>query len=129
MPTNVVDFSAVSEIIRDEPWQLHFWELTPDECFEQMKNPRKFIARLGVELPEKRSSPRCSTTIFSPRTPRFAPPIPADQGVQYARRQYRHRRLPHHVVCASRLRRRTAQEEAVAQARGEEGAGHLIWLR
>ena len=76
MPTNVVDFSAVSEIIRDEPWQLHFWELTPDEYFEQMKNPRKFIARLGVELPEKRSSPRCSTTIFSPRIPRFAPPIP-----------------------------------------------------
>jgi hypothetical protein len=52
MPTNVVDFSALSEIIRDEPWQLHFWELTPAEYFEQMKNPRKFIEKMGIELPE-----------------------------------------------------------------------------
>jgi hypothetical protein len=52
MPTNVVDFSAVSEIIRDEPWQLHFWELTPAEYFEQVKNPRKFMQKIGIELPE-----------------------------------------------------------------------------
>jgi hypothetical protein len=52
MPSNVVDFSAISEIIRDEPWQLHFWELTPSEYVEQMKNPRKFIAMMGIELPE-----------------------------------------------------------------------------
>ena len=52
MPTNVVDFSAISEIIRDEPWQLHFWELTPAEYVEQMKNPRAFIGKMGVELPE-----------------------------------------------------------------------------
>jgi hypothetical protein len=52
MPTNVVDFSAVSEIIRAEPWQLHFWELTPAEYFEQVKNPRKFMQKMGIELPE-----------------------------------------------------------------------------
>ncbi len=51
MPTNVVDFSALSEIIHDEPWQLHVWELTPAEYVEQMKNPRKF-EKMGVELPE-----------------------------------------------------------------------------
>jgi hypothetical protein len=52
MPTNVVDLSAVSEIIRDEPWHLHFWELTPREYGEQMRDPRGFIAKMGIEIPE-----------------------------------------------------------------------------
>jgi hypothetical protein len=51
MPTNVADFSALSEIIHDEPCQLYVWELTPAEYVEQMKNPRKF-EKMGVELPE-----------------------------------------------------------------------------
>jgi hypothetical protein len=51
MASNVVDLSAVSEIIRDEPWQLHFWELTPREFSEQIANPRSFISKIGIHLP------------------------------------------------------------------------------
>ena len=55
MPTNVVDFSAVSEIIRDEPWQLHFWELTPDE-FRADEKPAK------VHRPARRREIRAADT-------------------------------------------------------------------
>lgn len=53
MPKTIVDLSARSEIIRDEPWHLHFWELTPTEFAEQAKNPREFMrTKLGIDLPE-----------------------------------------------------------------------------
>ena len=40
MPRSIVDFSAISPIIKDEPFFLHFWESTPSEALEFMKNPR-----------------------------------------------------------------------------------------
>ena len=51
MPHNIVDLSAVSSIIRDEPWHLHFWECTPREYLEFLKNPRAFMAQMGINLP------------------------------------------------------------------------------
>jgi len=52
MPTKIVDFSACSEIIRDEPWHLHFWESSPQEILGFLQNPRGELARMGIELPE-----------------------------------------------------------------------------
>ncbi len=51
MPKKIVDFSAVSRIIRDEPFHLHFWESTPAEVLEFVKNPRGELAKMGIELP------------------------------------------------------------------------------
>jgi hypothetical protein len=52
MPERVVDLSARSEVIRDEPWHLHFWEITPDEVLDYLRDPRGFLASFGVDLPE-----------------------------------------------------------------------------
>ena len=52
MPKKVVDFSALSPYIREEPWDLHFWESTPEEILAYLKNPREELARMGIELPE-----------------------------------------------------------------------------
>ena len=51
MPRSIVDFSAISPIIKDEPFFLHFWESTPSEALEFMKNPRAELAKMGIELP------------------------------------------------------------------------------
>jgi hypothetical protein len=51
MPRSIVDFSAISPIIKDEPFLLHFWESTPSEALEFMKNPRAELAKMGIELP------------------------------------------------------------------------------
>jgi len=32
MPRKIVDLSARSRIIREEPWHLHFWESTAEEA-------------------------------------------------------------------------------------------------
>lgn len=60
MPTKIVDLSARSRIIRDEPFHVHFWECTPKEYLAQLKNPRQFLAKMGVEIP---SNCRIETTI------------------------------------------------------------------
>ncbi|MGH0028964.1 MAG: hypothetical protein ACQGVC_04175 [Myxococcota bacterium] len=60
MPSKVVDLSARSAIIRDEPFYVHFWECTPDEFRDQLCNPRRFLAAMGVELP---AECRVETTI------------------------------------------------------------------
>ncbi|MGH6902793.1 MAG: hypothetical protein ACREIR_08640 [Geminicoccaceae bacterium] len=60
MPKKVVDLSARSKIIRDEPFGLHFWECTPDEYLSMLRNPRKFLAGIGIDLPD---SCRIETTI------------------------------------------------------------------
>ncbi len=52
MPKKIVDFSAISRIIRDEPFYLHFWESTPAEILEFVKNPRGELAKMGVDLPK-----------------------------------------------------------------------------
>ena len=60
MPSKIVDLSARSKIIRDEPFHVHFWECTPKEFLAQLKNPRKFLTKMGVELP---ADCRIETTI------------------------------------------------------------------
>jgi hypothetical protein len=52
MPRVVVDLSARSQHIRDEPWHLHFWELTVPEALEYLRNPRHTLAEMGISLPD-----------------------------------------------------------------------------
>jgi hypothetical protein len=52
MPNVVVDLSARSKHIREEPWHLHFWENTVPEALEYLKDPRGFLERIGIKLPD-----------------------------------------------------------------------------
>ncbi len=52
MPRKVIDFSARSQIIREEPFHLHFWESTPREILAFLKNPRIELGKMGIRLPE-----------------------------------------------------------------------------
>ena len=60
MPSKIVDLSARSKIIRDEPFHVHFWECTPKEYLAQLKSPRQFLTKMGVEIP---ANCRIETTI------------------------------------------------------------------
>jgi len=60
MPRKIVDFSAISKIIRDEPFYLHFWESTPREALAFLKNPRAELEKMGIKLP---TNCRVETTI------------------------------------------------------------------
>jgi hypothetical protein len=53
MPSKIVDLSARSRIIRDEPFHVHFWECTPREFLDLLKSPRKVLASMGIDLPAK----------------------------------------------------------------------------
>src|SRR5215210_2418313 len=50
MPAKIVDLSARSKIIEDEPFGLHFWECTPKEYLSYLKDPRTFLASMGIDL-------------------------------------------------------------------------------
>lgn len=50
MPAKIVDFSARSEIIRDEPFHLHLWECTPHEYLEYLEDPKSFLSKLGITI-------------------------------------------------------------------------------
>ena len=52
MPNVVVDLSARSRHIRDEPWHLHFWELKSAEVVEYLHDPRGVLKGIGIDLPE-----------------------------------------------------------------------------
>jgi hypothetical protein len=52
MPTKIVDFSARSEVIRDEPFHVHFWECTPWEFRAYLGRPREFLVQMGIDIPE-----------------------------------------------------------------------------
>ena len=52
MPRHIVDLSARSAVIRDEPWHLHFWESTAQEARDYLLNPRAHLSKLGIDLPE-----------------------------------------------------------------------------
>ena len=52
MPSKIVDLSARSEIIRNEPFGLHFWECNPAEYLTYLKDPRTFLANMGIKLPK-----------------------------------------------------------------------------
>ena len=60
MPSKIVDLSARSEIIRDEPFHVHFWECTPKEFLDYLGAPRKFLMAMGIHIP---SDCRIETTI------------------------------------------------------------------
>jgi hypothetical protein len=60
MPTKIVDLSARSEVIRDEPFHVHFWECTPAEYRQFLGNPRPFLAKMGIRIP---AACRIETTI------------------------------------------------------------------
>lgn len=60
MPTKIVDLSARSEIIRDEPFHVHFWECTPQEFLAYLGTPRKFLSAMGIRIP---ADCRIETTI------------------------------------------------------------------
>lgn len=53
MPRKIVDLSARSKIIYDEPFHIHFWECTPEEYLEFLKNPRKTLEAMGISIPKK----------------------------------------------------------------------------
>ncbi len=52
MPRKVVDFSARSEILREEPFHVHFWESTPEEYLEFLRDPRRRLADVGIDIPD-----------------------------------------------------------------------------
>ena len=52
MPKKIVDLSARSKIIRDEPFHVHFWECTPPESLDYLRGPREFLRRMGIVIPE-----------------------------------------------------------------------------
>jgi hypothetical protein len=52
MPTKIVDLSARSDIIRDEPFHVHFWECTPKEYLKYLGQPRAFLASIGINIPK-----------------------------------------------------------------------------
>ena len=60
MPSKVVDLSARSNIIEAEPFGLHFWECTPEEFLNYLKDPLGVLASMGVKLPK---GTRVETTI------------------------------------------------------------------
>jgi hypothetical protein len=60
MPSKIVDFSARSAILNDEPFMVHFWECTPPEFLDFLKNPRSVLSKMGIELPK---TCRIETTI------------------------------------------------------------------
>ena len=52
MPAKIVDLSARSQIIRDEPFHVHFWECTPAEYLEYLRDPRSFLSTMGINIPQ-----------------------------------------------------------------------------
>lgn len=52
MPAKIVDLSARSEIIRDEPFHVHFWECTPREYRKYLGDPRSFLVAMGIKIPK-----------------------------------------------------------------------------
>ena len=50
MPAKIVDLSARSRIIEAEPFGLHFWECTPKEYLDYLRDPRAFLKSMGIAL-------------------------------------------------------------------------------
>lgn len=60
MSKKIMDLSDRLEVIRDDPFQVHFWECTPTEYQRFLWNPRAFLRQIGILLPR---SCRIETTI------------------------------------------------------------------
>jgi hypothetical protein len=52
MPSKIVDLSARSAILRDEPFHVHFWECTPEEYLEFLKGPHRFLTAINIHIPK-----------------------------------------------------------------------------
>lgn len=52
MPSKIVDLSARSQILREEPFHLHFWECSPSEYLDLLKNPKKVLKDMKVDIPD-----------------------------------------------------------------------------
>jgi hypothetical protein len=51
MASKIVDLSARSRYLREEPFLIHFWENTPDEYLELLRNPRQVLSSMGISIP------------------------------------------------------------------------------
>lgn len=52
MPSKIVDFSARSEILKEEPFHLHFWECSPSEYLDLLKNPKEVLKEMDINIPD-----------------------------------------------------------------------------
>ena len=123
MPTKIVDLSARSEIIRDEPFHVHFWECTPAEFRKYLVAPRAFLEKMGIKFPR---DCRIETTIEMPRLAHAAC-AGAEQRqrhdrLQRRRRQHRARRLPRRQLRPRSFDHRQVQETPPPWRRRAAGA-------
>ena len=51
MPSKIVDFSARLKILNNEPFHLHFWECKVSEYLEFLKNPRRSLSEMKIDIP------------------------------------------------------------------------------
>jgi hypothetical protein len=51
MPRKIVDFSARSAYLREEPFHLHFWENSVEDYLSFLRDPRAQLAEIGINLP------------------------------------------------------------------------------
>jgi hypothetical protein len=52
VPRKIVDFSARSEILRGEPFHLHFWECSVPEYLEFLREPRRVLEEMRIHIPQ-----------------------------------------------------------------------------
>ncbi|MDQ7957029.1 MAG: hypothetical protein REJ24_10735 [Rhodocyclaceae bacterium] len=75
MATHIVDLSARSEVLRNEPFSAHFWECTPSEYKAFLGRPREFLRGIGVEL-----DPGCRIETLIENHDRFSDRVPDFDG-------------------------------------------------
>lgn len=51
MPRKIVDLSARSRYLREEPFHLHFWENSVEDFLEFLRDPRRQLESIGITLP------------------------------------------------------------------------------
>jgi len=51
MPRKIVDFSARSAVLRDEPFHVHFWENSVEDYVSFLRDPRAQLEEIGIHLP------------------------------------------------------------------------------
>lgn len=52
MPRKIVDFSARSEYLREEPFHLHFWENSVEDFLSFLRDPRAQLEEIGIRIPQ-----------------------------------------------------------------------------
>ncbi|QLQ36474.1 hypothetical protein [Micromonospora robiginosa] len=51
MPSHIVDVSARSRVLREQPLLSHAWVMTPPEALAYLRRPRSVLRTIGVRLP------------------------------------------------------------------------------